>query len=179
MGRPDDAHAQAYGHASAHDRLWRRDLRDAFRCAGALLVLLLVVDRLTGRITLWRGALWLALAVLLFVVLYPARVRAGEGWLSSRGLLRERCVRTDRLVSVRCLDGISQRLVLRDELGARVEIDPDVLVTNPDLWHRVSEDSRRSLASGTLTCGATALRRIAERVERETAETVFKVSGLE
>jgi hypothetical protein len=179
MGRPDDAHAQAPAHASAHDRLWRRDLRDTFRCAGALLVLLLVVDHLTGHFTLWRGALWLALAVLLFVVLYPARVRAGEGWLSSRGLLRERRVRTDRLVSVRCLDGISQRMVLRDELGGRVEIDPAVLVTNPDLWHRVSEDSRRALASGTLTCGATALRRIAERVERETAETVFKVSGLE
>ncbi|MGQ4430500.1 MULTISPECIES: hypothetical protein [unclassified Streptomyces] len=179
MGRPDDAHAQAPAHGSAHDRLWRRDLRDTFRCAGALLVLLLVVDHLTGHFTLWRGALWLALAVLLFVVLYPARVRAGEGWLSSRGLLRERRVRTDRLVSVRCLDGISQRMVLRDELGGRVEIDPAVLVTNPDLWHRVSEDSRHALASGTLTCGATALRRIAERVERETAETVFKVSGLE
>lgn len=179
MGRPDDAHAQAPAHASAHDRLWRRDLRDTSGCAGALLVLLLVVDHLTGHFTLWRGALWLALAVLLFVVLYPARVRAGEGWLSSRGLLRERRVRTDRLVSVRCLDGISQRMVLRDELGGRVEIDPAVLVTNPDLWHRVSEDSRHSLTSGTLTCGATALRRIAERVERETAETVFKVSGLE
>jgi hypothetical protein len=69
--------------------------------------------------------------------------------------------------------------LLRDELGGQVKIDPDVLVHNPDLWHRVSEDSRRSLASGSLTCGATALRRIAERVERETAETVFKVSGLE
>ncbi|MFE2883060.1 hypothetical protein [Streptomyces sp. NPDC059272] len=57
MGRPDDAHAQAPAHASAHDRLWRRDLRDTFRCAGALLVLLLVVDHLTGHFTLWRGAL--------------------------------------------------------------------------------------------------------------------------
>ena len=173
MGRPDDAPASAY------DRRWRRDLHDTFRCAGALLGLLLLVDNLSGHLTLWRGALWLTLAVLLLVVLYPARVRAGEGWLSSRGLLRERRVRTDRLVSVRCLDGVSQRLVLRDELGGRVEIDPDVLVHNPDLWHRVSEDSRRSIATGTLTCGATALRRVAERVERETAETVFKVSGLE
>ncbi|MDV9174088.1 hypothetical protein R6V09_28775 [Streptomyces sp. W16] len=171
MGRPYDAAAQ--------DRQWARDLRGTFRCAGALLGLLLVADHFGGRLTLWRGALWLALAVLLFVVLYPARVRAGEGWLSSRGLLRERRVRTDRLVSVRCLDGVSQRLLLRDEFGDRVEIDPDVLVNNPDLWHRLAEDSRRSLASGTLTCGATVLRRIAERVERETAETVFRVSGLE
>lgn len=178
MGRPDDAPARQ-PRATAHDRRWARDLRDTFRCAGALLGLLLLVDHLSGSLTLWRGALWLALAVLLLVVLYPARVRAGEGWLSSRGLLRERRVRTDRLVSVRCLDGVSQRLVMRDVFGDRVEIDPDVLVNNPDLWHRVSEDSRRSIASGSLTCGATALRRVAERVERETAETVFKVSGLE
>jgi hypothetical protein len=178
MGRPDDAHAQQ-PRAVAHDRRWARDLRDTFRCAGALLGLLLLVDHFSGHLTLRRGALWLTLAVLLLVVLYPARVRAGEGWLSARGLLRERRVRTDRLVSVRCLDGVSQRLLLRDELGGQVKIDPDVLVHNPDLWHRVFEDSRRSLASGSLTCGATALRRIAERVERETAETVFKVSGLE
>lgn len=140
---------------------------------------LLVVDHFSGRLTLWRAALWFAVALLLFVVLYPARVRAGEGWLSARGLLRERHVRTDRLVSVRCLDGVSQRLLLRDEFGNRVEIDPDVLVNNPDLWHRLAEDSHKSLASGSLTCGATALHRIAERVERETTETVFKVSGLE
>ncbi|MFJ9247433.1 hypothetical protein [Streptomyces sp. NPDC101776] len=165
--------------APVEDRRWARDLRSTFRCAGALLGLMLVVDHFSGRLTLRRAALWFALAVLLFVVLYPARVRAGEGWLSTRGLLRGRRVRTDRLVSVRCLDGISQRLSLRDEFGGRVEIDPDVLVNNPDLWHRLAEDSRRSLASGTLTCGATALRRIAQRVERETAETVFKVSGLE
>ncbi|WP_043667975.1 hypothetical protein [Streptomyces xylophagus] len=164
---------------AVEDRRWARDLRDTFRCAGALLGLLLLVDHFSGHFTLWRGALWLTLAVLLFAVLYPARVRAGEGWLSARGLLRERRVRTDRLVSVRCLDGVSQRLLLRDELGGRVEIDPEVLVNNPDLWHRISEDSRKSITSGSLTCGATALRRIAERVERETAETVFKVSGLE
>lgn len=164
---------------AVEDRRWARDLRDTFRCAGALLGLLLLVDHFSGRFTWWRDALWLALAVLLFVVLYPARVRAGEGWLSSRGLLRERRVRTDRLVSVRCLDGVSQRLLLRDEFGNRVEIDPDVLVNNPDVWHRLAEDSHKSIASGSLTCGATALRRIAERVERETAETVFRVSGLE
>ncbi|MBK3567674.1 hypothetical protein [Streptomyces sp. MBT62] len=165
--------------APVEDRRWTRDLRGTFRCAGALLGLLLAVDHFSGRLTLRRAALWFAVALLLFVVLYPARVRAGEGWLSARGLLRERRVRTDRLVSVRCLDGISQRLLLRDEFGGRVEIDPDVLVNNPDVWHRLAEDAHKSLVSGSLTCGATALRRIAERVERETAETVFRVSGLE
>ncbi|WTE49118.1 hypothetical protein OH768_43245 [Streptomyces sp. NBC_01622] len=124
--------------APVEDRRWAKDLRGTFRCAGALLGLLLVVDHFSGRLTLWRAALWFAVALLLFVVLYPARVRAGEGWLSARGLLRERRVRTDRRVSVRCLDGVSQRLLLRDEFGGRVEIDPDVLVNNPDVWHRLA-----------------------------------------
>jgi len=172
-------HTRRSPERAAHERRWAKDLRSTFRCAGTLLRLLLVVDHFSGRLTLWRGALWVTLAVLLFLVLCPARVRAGEGWLSSRGLLRERHVRTDRLVSVRCLDGVSQRLVLRDVFGGRVEIDPDVLVHNPDLWHRLAEDSHKSAASGSLTCGATALRRVAERIDRETAETVFKVSGLE
>ena len=38
------------------------------RCAGVLLVLLLLVDWGSGRLTLWRAALWPALAGLLFVV---------------------------------------------------------------------------------------------------------------
>ncbi|WP_240634388.1 MULTISPECIES: hypothetical protein [Streptomyces] len=118
-------------------------------------------------------------SVLLFLVLCPARVAAGEGWLSSHGLLRGRRVRTDRLVSVRCLDGVGRRLVLRDTSGARVEIDPRVLVSNPPLWHRLNDDARISAERGSLTYGATALRRVSERIDRETAVTVFKVSGLD
>ncbi|WTE49155.1 hypothetical protein OH768_47500 [Streptomyces sp. NBC_01622] len=132
-----------------------------------------------ARLAPWRAALWLGLAGLLFVTLYPARVSAGEGWLSSRRILREHRVRTDLLVSVRCLDGISQRLLLRDAFGGHVEIDPNVLVTNPQLWYRLDEDARKSVEVGTLVCGATALRRVSERVDRETAESVFRVSGLE
>lgn len=79
---------------------------------------------------------------------------------------------------MRCLDGVTRRLVLRDTLGERVELDLQVLVDNPDLWYRLHEDARRSLALGTLLCGPAALERISERVERETAETVFRVSGL-
>jgi len=119
-----------------------------------------------------------AVALLLFLALCPARIRAGEGRPTSRRLLRTRRVRTDLLVSVRCLDGITQRLVFRDVFGERVELDPQVLVDNPDLWHRLHQDARRSLTLGTLLCGATALDRIAERVERETARTVFEVSDL-
>jgi hypothetical protein len=119
------------------------------------------------------------LALLLFVVLCPARVRAGEDWLSVGRLLGERRVRTDLLVSVRCLDGVSQRLVLRDAFGGRVEIDPEVLVKNPHVWLRLDAGAQKSAAGGTLLCGATALRRLSRRIDRETAHAVFKASGLE
>lgn len=175
---PVDAHGETSGEAT-NGLQWAREVRSSVRCAGVLLVVLLLVDWGTGRFVFWRAALWLALAGLLFVVLFPARVSAGQGWLSSRRLLRERRVRTDLLVSVRCLDGISQRLLLRDAFGARVELDPEVLVTNPQLWHRLAEDARKSAAGGTLLCGGTALRRVSQSVDRETARAVFKVSGLE
>lgn len=163
----------------AHDRRWAEDLRSSIRCAAVLLALLLLIDWGAGTLSTPRVALWVTLAALLFLVLHPARVSAGEGWLASRGLRGTRRVRTDHLVSVRCLDGVSQRLVLRDTFGARVEIDPRVLVTNPPLWHRLDEDARVSDLRGSLTCGATALRRVSERIDRETALTVFKVSGLD
>ena len=164
---------------TAHDLRWARDVRDSVRCAGALLALLLLLDWGTGRLTLRRGALWIALALLLFLALYPARVRAGEDWLSSRRLLREHRVRTDLLVSVRCLDGVSQRLLLRDTLGGRVAINPEVLVRNPQLWFRVEAGARKAAAEGTLLCGATALRRLSRRIDRETSRAVFRASGLE
>lgn len=164
---------------TAYDRRWARDLRDSVRCAAVLLCLLLLVDWGADTLTDGRAALWLTLATLLFVVLCPARVSAGRGWLASRRFLRTRRVRTDRLVSVRCRDGIAQRLVLRDTFGEHVEIDPRALVNNPDLWHRLAEDARKSLEHGTMTCGTTALRRVSERMERETAATVFRVSGLD
>ncbi|WP_257035701.1 hypothetical protein [Streptomyces sp. 1222.2] len=109
--------------------------------------------------TLWRGALWFGLALLLLLALYPARVRAGEGWLPSRRLLREHRVRTDLLASVRCLDGVSQRLVLRDSVGGRMAIDPEVLVRKPQLWPHLDAGARKSATAGTLLCGATALSR--------------------
>ncbi|MGW0766236.1 hypothetical protein [Streptomyces sp. NPDC002676] len=186
MGRPDhaqrspaDARAQTPAADAVHDRHWAREARVSVYCAGALLALLLLIDTGAGRLTPWRGALWLLLAVLLFLVLCPARVSAGPGWLASRRLLRERRVRTDLLVSVRCLDGVSQRLLLRDAYGACVEIDPDVLLRTPPLWHRLEEGARQSAADGLLLCGQTALRRLAARVNREAAQAVFRVSGLD
>ncbi|WP_307783911.1 hypothetical protein [Streptomyces spinoverrucosus] len=163
----------------AYDRRWARDLYSAVRCAAVLLALLLVIDWAAGTLAPWRAGLWCTLAALLFAVLSPPRVSAGTGWLESRSLLRTRTVRTDLLVSVRCLDGVAQRLVLRDAFGERVEIDPRVLIDNPALWHRLDEDAHRSEACGSLLCGATALRRVSKRIDCETARTVFKVSGLE
>mgnify|MGYP001067626641 FL=1 len=172
-GEPDGAGG------TTNDSDWAQELFSAVRCAGVLLVLLLLVDWGAGRITPWRTALWFALAGLLFVVVCPDRVSAGGNWLASRRLGRERRVRTDLLVSVRCLDGISQRIVLRDALGGRVEIDPEVLVRNPRLWSRLDEGARKAAADGILLCGATALVRISHQVDRETARAVFRVSGLE
>ncbi|MEV0184188.1 hypothetical protein AB0I54_33610 [Streptomyces sp. NPDC050625] len=162
-----------------YDRRWAEDLYSSARCSGVLLGMLFLIDWGTCDLTWWRGTLWVALALVLFLVLSPARVSAGEGWLASRRLVRTRRVRTDVLVSVRCLDGVSRRLVLRDAFGDRVEIDPQVLVDNPDLWYRFDADARKSERSGTLLCGTTALRRVSERIERETALSVFRASGLE
>jgi hypothetical protein len=188
MGRRDDARGgpldapadEPGGSGEVANHLeWRQELWAAVRCAGTLLALLVLLDWGSDRITPWRAALWFALTALLFVLLYPARVSAGGNWLASRGLVRESRVRTDLLVSIRCLDGISQRLLLRDALGGRVEIDPEVLVRNPQLWSRLEEGARKAAAHGSLLCGATALRHLALGVDRETARSLFKASGLE
>ncbi|MFD4601158.1 hypothetical protein ACFWPQ_24400 [Streptomyces sp. NPDC058464] len=163
----------------SEDHRWSKDVYASARCAGALLALLLLIDWGSGTLGWWRGTLWISLALLLFGVLCPARVRAGDGWLTSRRLLRTRRVRTDLLVSVRRLDGISPRLLLRDAFGDRLEIDPQVLVANPDLWLLVDAGARKAAAAGTLTCGAMALSRLSEEIERENALGVFKASGLE
>ncbi|MFD4508186.1 hypothetical protein [Streptomyces sp. NPDC058457] len=180
-GEPPDAHAgrpDGSGDATNAPE-WVQELWATVRCAGVLLALVLLVDWGSGRLTLWRAASWFALAGLLFVVLYPARVSAGGNWLASRRLVREHRVRTDLLVSVRCLDGISQRILLRDALGGRVEIDPEVLVRHPQLWLRLDQGARRAAADGLLRCGATVLGRISRRVDHENAQAVFKASGLE
>ncbi|MEV6483090.1 hypothetical protein [Streptomyces sp. NPDC051576] len=173
-GEPPDGSGEA-----TNDPEWARELWSTVRCAGVLLALLLLIDWGSGRLTLWRAALWFALAGLLFVVLCPDRVSAGGNWLASRRLVRERRVRTDLLVSVRCLDGSSQRVLLRDALGGHVEIDPEVLVRNPQLWCRLDEGTRKAAADGILLCGTTVLRQISRRVDRETARAVFEASGLE
>jgi len=160
------------------DHRWAADLRSALLCACSFLGLLLLVDEAAGTFTPARATLWNGLALLVFLVLLPPRVTAGEGWLSVRGPLRTRRVRTDRLVSARTLGSARQRLVFRDALGGRVELDPQVLVANPPLWHRLDTDIRVAAARGHLPDHPAALRELSERIDRETAWTVFKVSGL-
>ncbi|MFE4669201.1 hypothetical protein ACFRI7_28870 [Streptomyces sp. NPDC056716] len=162
-----------------HDRRWRRDLHGAVRCSAALLALLLVTDGLAGTLDAGRALLWAGLAALLFAVLLPARISAGDGWLASRTLLDTHRIHTDLLVSVRCRDGIARRLILRDALGNRLELDPRVLIANPALWYLLDTGARRSEAAGVLRCGRTALRRASARIEEETARTVFRVSDLD
>ncbi|MEU8887122.1 hypothetical protein [Streptomyces sp. NPDC048442] len=144
-----------------------------------LLVMLLAIDVSAESASWPRVALWAALAGLLLVILVPVRVSAGAGWLATRGVLGVHVVRTDRLVSVRWADGVAQRMVLRDADGGRVELDPKVLVANPALWRLLDADARACVAHGTLLCGTTALRQLGDRIDRETARTVFRVSGLE
>ncbi|GHK04922.1 hypothetical protein SY2F82_67190 [Streptomyces sp. Y2F8-2] len=162
-----------------YDHRWARELHSSVRCAVALLVMLLLIDWASGAADVWRAVLWCALSLLLFLVLCPRRVFAGEGWLASRGLLRIRRVRTDLLVSVHCVEGVSRRLVFRDACGGQVEIDPRVLEENPALWYRLHDDVCRSAAHGLLLSDTTALHDLEERIDRETALAVFRVSGLE
>ncbi|MFD7339616.1 hypothetical protein ACFV98_26925 [Streptomyces violascens] len=163
----------------AYDITWPGEARSAVGYATLLFVLLTLVDEAADTLTDVRAALWLFLGVLLFTVLWPARVSAAPGLLLSRGLWRQSGVRTDRLVSVRWSNGVAQRLVLRDADGNRAEIDPRVLVANPPLWAAVDADARTSIERGTLCCGETALRQMAARVDQESARIVFKLSGLE
>ncbi|MGZ9934879.1 hypothetical protein ACXNSR_33960 [Streptomyces sp. NC-S4] len=185
MERFTRARAGAHGAAAAppgpfvHDIRWAGEWRSAIGVAFLLFTALFAVDAGFGSLDLTRGALWTGLAVLLFVILRPPRVSIRPGLLSAGGLLMTDTVRTDFLVSVRWYDGVAQRMVLRDTHGSRVEIDPAVLVRNPAMWHLLDMDTRASIQRGTLLPGVTALQQLAQHIDRETAQTVFKVSGLE
>jgi hypothetical protein len=161
-----------------HDMHWSGERISALAAAVLLFTALFAVDVGLGSLDVTRGAVWTGLSGLVFVILRPSRVSVRPGLLSTRGTLTTDTVRTDCLVSVRCSDGVSQRMILRDTAGGRVEIDPNVLIRNPAMWHRLDNDTRTSIRRGTLRCGATALRQLAERIDRETARTVFRVSGM-
>ncbi|WP_438310266.1 hypothetical protein ACSHWO_05525 [Streptomyces sp. HUAS TT3] len=162
----------------AHDIHWAGERRSAIGVAFLLFTALFAMDAGFGSLDPTRGALWTGLTCLVFVILHPSRVSVRPGLLSARGLLMTDTVRTDRLVSVRWSDGVAQRMILRDTDGSQVEIDPAVLVRNPAMWRLLDTDTRASVQRGTLLSGVTALHQLAQRIDRETARTVFRVSGL-
>lgn len=162
-----------------HDRYWARELRSALLCGALLFGMLVLLDWGLAELTAVRLMWWAALAALLSVILTPPRVSAVDGGLDARGLLRHRRVRTDRLVVVRMTEGVGQRLVLRDESGGRLELDPRVLAANPLLWHHLEQGARRSLERGTLRRGMPVLERLGRRIDRESCRGIRRASGLE
>ncbi|MFE0516706.1 hypothetical protein [Streptomyces sp. NPDC058964] len=160
------------------DRHWRGSARFAVGCTLTFLGMTLLVDWDAGTLTPPRALLWAALSATAFAVLLPRRVTAGRGWLTVRGPLRRHTVHTDALTAVRQYGDISSRLVLRDTLGHRVEIDPRVLLANPLLWHELDRGARRSTERGTLREGAEMLERLGREIDDSTARAVLRASGL-
>ncbi|MFE5715581.1 hypothetical protein ACFQ7J_32785, partial [Streptomyces sp. NPDC056501] len=150
----------------------------AVGCASLLLPLSLTVDVGDDGLTLSSALMWIALSVALFVMLLPARVVAAPGRVTVQSLWSRRSIRTDRLTALRWPDGVEQRLVLADTDGGRAQIELRVLLANPALWLLLEADARTSCENGTLREGARDLDRLTRRVERDTAHSVFTISGL-
>lgn len=157
---------------------WAGNARAAAGVAVLFPALLLGVDAAAGYTDWQRVLLWTALGLALFAVLWPTRVRATPGLLMTRGLIQSRHVHTDRLASIAWYDGVAQRLVLRDVDGNRLEVDPRVFAANPLLWHMFDQDVHVSLSLGTVGEGLAPLQRLTRLINRETAHTIFKVSGM-
>jgi hypothetical protein len=149
------------------------------RCGVLLFGALVLLDLVFAELTTGRAVLWAALGGLLFIVLTPPRVSARDGLLDSRGLLAHDQVRTDRLADVRVSEGVALRLVLTDECGRRLVLDPRVLTANPLLWHHLDHGVRRSRERGTLPYNSVALERLGRRIDSEACRGVLRASGLE
>ncbi|MEY9837842.1 hypothetical protein [Streptacidiphilus sp. EB103A] len=116
------------------DAGWRASARFAVRGALVCGVLFLGADLVAGGVTSGRAALAVGAACVLGLILWPARVTAGPGWLQVRWLWSVRRVDTGRLVLLRQLPGRAERMQLRDADGARVELDTEAVVGTPGLW---------------------------------------------
>lgn len=160
------------------DHRWAADQRSSLLCAISFLSLLVLIDAAACTLTPARAALWSGLALLLFLVLMPARAAVGDRWLTVRTLRGTSRVRTDRLVAAHATGHAGQRLVLRDAFGGRVEFDSQVLAANPALWHRLDTDARVSARQDPSTAQLAALHALSVRIDRETARAVFQVSGM-
>ncbi|MEU9979162.1 hypothetical protein [Streptomyces sp. NPDC051014] len=166
------------GRRASGDRTWRGSARLAVCCAAGFGGLTFLVDWDAGTLTPARAVLWVALSAGVLAVLVPARVTAGPGWLTARGPLRRRTVRTDSLVYLGRYGDVSGHLVLRDTAGNRLELDPHVLHANPLLWHELDTGVRRSLDRGTLRRGGEVLTRLGHEIDDATALAVLRASGL-
>ncbi|MFE4970148.1 hypothetical protein [Streptomyces sp. NPDC056660] len=163
---------------AAGDRTWRGSARLAVGCALGFGGVTLLLDWDAGTLTPVRALLWATLSAAVLVMLLPARVTAGPGWLAVRGPFRGRTVRTDSLVSIGQYGDVSAHLVLRDTAGNRLELDPNVLHANPLLWHELDTGVRRSLDRGTLRRGTEVLARLGHEIDDTNARAVLKASGL-
>lgn len=121
---------------------------------------------------------WAAIGVLFMIILLPPRVAAVDNRLVSRGAFIHRRVCTARLVAVRMVDGVAQRLVLSDASGGRLELDPRVLVANPLLWHHLEQGARHSLEQGRLLYGMPVVASLARRINGEAGRGTLRASGL-
>ncbi|WP_328318012.1 hypothetical protein [Streptomyces sp. NBC_00388] len=162
----------------AGDSRWAADALVAIGVSLLLPVLLPTVDAMAGAAAGGRSLLWAALGVALFAVLWPTRVTGTAGLLVSRGLVQRDHVHTDRLVAVSRPDGVTQRLILRDTDGNRLELGIRVLVANPSLWQILHTGARMSVARGTLTTGRLPLQEVSLRIDRELARSILALSGL-
>ncbi|MEV5975795.1 hypothetical protein [Streptomyces sp. NPDC052114] len=160
------------------DRGWADDVRAAVFCAVTLFGLVLLVDWANGTLDAVRAPLWAGLSGLLYLVLHPVRVTAGPGWLAVRGLGRRRHVCTGLLTAVRHSEGVAARLVLSDSLGNRVELDPQILVANPLLLHRLDTGARAAREAGLLRTGCVELQRLVDRADGAAVRGVFEASDL-
>lgn len=167
----------ATGPVLAHDRDWAPRRRTAYAASACALAVTVLLDAIGGTLTLPRAAVWVALSALLLAVLLPPRTTAGDGWLAVRGLLRTRRVHTDYLVSARFDGTVDRRILLRDAFGARVAVDPAVLIANPFLWHQLDTGAHHSRAAGLLP-DRSALRELSEAIDTAGSRTLLTSAGL-
>ncbi|MQY11523.1 hypothetical protein SRB5_16420 [Streptomyces sp. RB5] len=154
------------------------EIRTAAGAAAALLTGLLMFDALFATPGTPTAVIWTALGLLLYTLVRPPRVSVSGTVLTVRGLLRERSVRLDLLVSVRSRSRRGSRLVLEDLHGGRVRLAPRVLAGTPLLWHSLDAGVRRARTEGFLRNGTRELQFLADHIDGERARKVFEASGM-
>ncbi|MFG2523502.1 hypothetical protein [Streptomyces sp. NPDC048527] len=176
---PGDGAPRAGAVRTVQDRYWAREVRSAVLCGVLLFGVLVLLDWGLVRLTVVRAGWWAALAALLLIILTPPRVSAANGGLIACGLVTRQRVCAARLVTVRVSEGVTPRLILTDTSGARLVLDPRVLVANPLLWHQLDQGARRSAEQGTLQCGMPVLERLGRRIDDEVCRGILRNSSLE